>query len=103
MKKILITLLISSFLMSFNAIAETVIIETSKGSITVKLDSEKAPNTVKNFLQYVNDGFYAGTIFHRVIKGFMIQGGGFDKKMNQKLTNDPVKNESNNGLKNEIY
>ena len=103
MKKILITLLISSFLMSFNAIAETVIIETSKGTITVKLDSEKAPNTVKNFLQYVNDEFYAGTIFHRVIKGFMIQGGGFDKKMNQKLTNDPVKNESNNGLKNEIY
>ena len=103
MKKILLSLFISITLLSVNAQAETIIIETSKGQITIGLDSEKAPGTVNNFLQYVKNGFYEGTIFHRVIKGFMIQAGGFDEKMNQKLTNDPIKNESKNGLKNEIY
>ena len=103
MNKILLSLFISITLLSVNAQAETIIIETSKGQITINLDSEKAPGTVNNFLQYVKNGFYEGTIFHRVIKGFMIQAGGFDEKMNQKLTNDPIKNESKNGLKNEIY
>jgi peptidyl-prolyl cis-trans isomerase B (cyclophilin B) len=71
------------------------------GNIEVELDSEKAPNTVKNFLQYVNSNFYDGTIFHRVIKGFMIQGGGFTKDMEQKKTLAPIAIESNNGLKND--
>ena len=102
MKKIYTILFLIFTVISFNLKAETVIMETSKGSITIELDSEKAPITVKNFLQYANDGFYDGLIFHRVIKGFMIQGGGFDKKMFQKLTSDPIKNESKNGLKNEI-
>jgi len=78
----------------------TVIIETSKGSITVELDGEKAPITVKNFLAYVDDGHYADTIFHRVIKGFMVQGGGFTEDMRQKATKPPIKIESANGLKN---
>ena len=103
MKKIYTILFLIFTVISFNLKAETVIMETSKGSVTIELDSEKAPTTVKNFLQYANDGFYDGLIFHRVIKGFMIQGGGFDKKMFQKLTSDPIKNESKNGLKNEMY
>lgn len=90
-------------ILSFNSKAETVLMETSRGSITIELDSEKAPITVKNFLAYVGEGFYDNLIFHRVIKGFMIQGGGFDKKMYQKITKDPITNESNNGLKNEIF
>ena len=103
MNKILLSLFISITLLSVNAQAETIIIETSKGQLTISLYSETARGTVNNFLQYVKNGFYEGTIFHRVIKGFMIQAGGFDEKMNQKLTNDPIKNESKNGLKNEIY
>ena len=78
----------------------TVIIETSKGSITVELDAEKAPITVKNFLAYVDDGHYTDTVFHRVIKGFMIQGGGFTQDIDQKPTKPPIKIESANGLKN---
>lgn len=74
--------------------------ETTKGNIVIELDAEKAPKTVENFLTYVNSGFYDGTIFHRVIPSFMIQGGGFDADMQQKPTNDPVQNEANNGLKN---
>jgi len=81
--------------------APTVIIQTNMGNIEVELNSEKAPNTVKNFLQYVNSNFYGGTIFHRVIKGFMIQGGGFTKDMEQKKTLTPIAIESNNGLKND--
>lgn len=77
-----------------------VIIETSLGSITVALNEEKAPITVKNFLDYAASGHYDGTIFHRVIEGFMIQGGGFDRNMNQKPTKEPIKNEAMNGLKN---
>ncbi len=78
-------------------------IKTSVGSFTLELNKEKAPITVENFLSYVNKGFYNDTIFHRVIDGFMIQGGGFDKNMNQKETDAPIKNEANNGLKNETY
>lgn len=76
-------------------------IQTNMGNIEVELNSEKAPNTVKNFLQYVNSNFYDGTIFHRVIKNFMIQGGGFTKDMSQKKTLSPISIESNNGLKND--
>ena len=75
-------------------------IETSMGSITVELDDEKAPVTVKNFLDYAASGHYDGTIFHRVIDGFMIQGGGFTKAMDQKPTKAPIKNEAANGLTN---
>lgn len=77
--------------------------ETNFGDLTIQLDAEKAPVTVANFLSYVDDGFYDGTIFHRVIKGFMIQGGGFDEKMSQKSTKDQIQNEANNGLKNDHY
>ena len=78
-----------------------VIIKTSKGDIKVELFQDKAPVTVKNFLQYVDDKQYNGTIFHRVIDGFMIQGGGFTKDFSQKSTRAPVKNEASNGLKNQ--
>ena len=80
-----------------------VILTTNFGDISIELDAEKAPVTVANFLEYVNSGFYDGTIFHRVINGFMIQGGGFDASMKQKATNDPIKNEANNGPSNDIY
>jgi peptidyl-prolyl cis-trans isomerase B (cyclophilin B) len=76
---------------------------TNFGEITLELDAEKAPITTANFLQYVDNGFYSGTIFHRVIDGFMIQGGGFDASMNQKQTADEIKNEADNGLKNDKY
>ena len=73
------------------------------GTITLELDAEKAPVTVANFLEYVNKGHYDGTIFHRVIKGFMIQGGGFTADMKQKGTDAPIENEAANGLKNDKY
>ncbi|MDX7999845.1 peptidylprolyl isomerase A [Xenorhabdus sp. Reich] len=73
---------------------------TSAGEIELALDGDKAPMSTKNFVQYVNDGFYNNTIFHRVIPGFMIQGGGFTKDMKQKATRDPIKNEADNGLRN---
>lgn len=78
----------------------TVVMETSMGNIEIELDGEKAPISTKNFLQYVDDHFYDGLIFHRVIKGFMIQGGGFTESMEQKKTREPIKNEAGNGLKN---
>ena len=78
----------------------TVLIKTSMGDITAELDADKAPLTVANFLSYVKDGSYDGTIFHRVMPGFMIQGGGFTPDMQQKPTRAPVKNEADNGLKN---
>jgi len=78
-----------------------VIIQTNMGNIEVELNSGKAPNTAKNFFQYVNNNFYGGTVFHRVIKGFMIQGGGFTKDMERKKTFAPIAIESNNGLKND--
>ena len=77
-----------------------VVIETSMGDITVELDQGKAPKSVENFLAYVNDGFYDGTIFHRVISNFMVQGGGFTADMEKKPTRDPIQNEADNGLKN---
>ena len=80
-----------------------VLLTTNHGNITLELDAEKAPKTVENFLAYVNSGHYAGTIFHRVIDGFMIQGGGFEPGMKQKPTNEPVENEAKNGLKNSMY
>jgi len=80
-----------------------VILKTSKGDIEIALNAEKAPATVKNFLSYVEDKHYDGTIFHRVIKGFMIQGGGFEPGLSQKATKSPVLNEANNGLKNDKY
>jgi cyclophilin family peptidyl-prolyl cis-trans isomerase len=78
-----------------------VVMETSEGTIKIELFQDKAPITVKNFLKYVDDKFYDGTIFHRVIPRFMIQGGGFQPGMKQKATRGTIKNESNNGLKNE--
>lgn len=78
-----------------------IVMETSAGNIKIELYPEKAPETVKNFLSYVDKGHYNGTIFHRVIDGFMIQGGGFTKDMTQKPTEKPIKNEAENGLKNE--
>lgn len=77
-----------------------VLLTTSAGNIEVALDSQKAPVTVKNFVNYVNNGFYSNTVFHRVIPGFMIQGGGFNADMTQKATNAPIKNEADNGLEN---
>ena len=76
---------------------------TNKGNITVELDAEKAPKTVANFIDYVNKGHFANTIFHRVIKDFMIQGGGFEPGMKQKATDTTVENEAKNGLKNDKY
>ena len=78
-------------------------LHTNHGNITLELNSEKAPATVKNFLEYVNDGFYNGTIFHRVIDGFMVQGGGFEPGMKQKAVKAPIQNEAANGLKNDNY
>jgi peptidyl-prolyl cis-trans isomerase B (cyclophilin B) len=79
-----------------------VLMTTSKGNIRIELDAEKAPITTKNFLEYVNDGHYDGLIFHRVIPGFMIQGGGLDSQMKEKNGKPPIKNEAVNGLKNKV-
>ncbi len=80
-----------------------VTLHTNFGDITIELDFEKAPKSAENFKQYADDGFYEGTIFHRVIDGFMVQGGGFDVDMNQKETREPIANEADNGLKNDCY
>lgn len=77
-----------------------VLLSTTAGNIEIELDSQKAPVSVKNFLDYVNSGYYNNTIFHRVIPGFMVQGGGFTADMQQKTTNAPIKNEADNGLRN---
>jgi cyclophilin family peptidyl-prolyl cis-trans isomerase len=82
-------------------ISPKVRIQTNLGDIVVELNKEKAPQTVANFLSYVNDGFYNGTVFHRVIDGFMIQGGGFTEDLQQKATKSPIQNEADNGLKND--
>ncbi|MCB1772962.1 MAG: peptidyl-prolyl cis-trans isomerase [Gammaproteobacteria bacterium] len=99
--RLLLTL--SLLLGPLSALADSprVLIKTSMGDITLQLDQEKAPKTVENFLAYVDAGFYDGTIFHRVIKGFMIQGGGLDADMQKKATRAPVENEARNGLKNQ--
>lgn len=83
--------------------ATQVELHTSLGLIRIELEDEKAPLSAANFLAYVGRGFYDGTVFHRVIKGFMIQGGGFEPGMKQKSTDTPIKNEANNGLKNQRY
>jgi cyclophilin family peptidyl-prolyl cis-trans isomerase len=100
MKRLFFTLAI--FLIALNATAAnpTVEIKTNQGAIVVELDPAKAPKSVENFLQYVKTGFYDGTLFHRVIDGFMIQGGGFEAGMKHKDTREPIVNESGNGLKN---
>ena len=77
-----------------------IVLTTNLGSITLELDFDKAPVSARNFQQYVEDGFYDGTIFHRVINGFMIQGGGFEKNMKQKRSGTPIQNEADNGLSN---
>ncbi|MCU7915473.1 MAG: peptidyl-prolyl cis-trans isomerase [Candidatus Thiodiazotropha sp. (ex Gloverina cf. vestifex)] len=98
----LLTLLLLVGITTGSAWAETVQVEmmTSMGSIKLELDRGKAPETVDNFVQYVRDGFFDGTVFHRVIKGFMIQGGGFTPDMKKKSTRAPIQNEAKNGLKN---
>ncbi|HET7764148.1 MAG TPA: peptidylprolyl isomerase [Burkholderiales bacterium] len=78
-------------------------LHTNHGVITLDLDAKRAPETTKNFLAYVESGFYSNTVFHRVIDGFMIQGGGFEPGMRQKPTRAPIKNEADNGLKNDRY
>lgn len=101
LKNLLLTL--SLLTLSFSTLASNpqVRIVTSKGNIEVTLRQDKAPQTVKNFLSYVKDGSYNDTIFHRIIKDFMIQGGGFTKDLKRKSTHTPVMNEADNGLKNE--
>lgn len=115
-KKICFLILSTLFLAAFSVTAQdslitkknqpkgvknpVVIMQTNMGTIEIALNSEKAPETVKNFLSYVNDGFYNGTIFHRVIPGFMIQGGGFQTNMGEKEPKAPIINEATNGLSN---
>ncbi|MBE7446590.1 MAG: peptidyl-prolyl cis-trans isomerase [Planctomycetia bacterium] len=104
MKKIIIILFIALFCVVpsvwANSSGPRVRLETNKGVILLELDSKMAPKTVENFLRYVQDGFYNGTVFHRVIKGFMIQGGGFTPDMQQKPVQSPIINEADNGLRN---
>lgn len=95
-----LTLLAGLWLSSAAWAGPSVEMTTSHGKIVIELDQQKAPESVANFIQYVKDGFYNGTIFHRVIPGFMIQGGGFDPQMNQKAPRAPIKNEAKNGLSN---
>ena len=103
-------LLIATLMLSFtlqaqesaveSPVLDHVRMETTLGTIIIRLNAEKAPVSVENFTRYVNEGFYEGTVFHRVIDGFMIQGGGFDEKMSKKTTHEPIKNEASNGLSN---
>lgn len=95
--------LASSLHTAYAADNPQVALKTNMGDIVVELYPEKAPKSVANFLEYVKSGHYNGTIFHRVINNFMIQGGGFDKDLKQKSTNAPIENEAKNGLKNEPY
>lgn len=101
MKRLLFTLLIGLTMTTAQAApAERVLLETSLGNIVLELDAAKAPKTVENFVKYVNDKQYDGVVFHRVIRGFMIQGGGYDEKFKERVTRAPIQNEANNGLKN---
>lgn len=100
----------SAFALTLSALAASaahagpqVSLTTSEGTFVIELDDQKAPNTAENFLQYVRDGHYTGTVFHRVIPGFMIQGGGFDSAMSEKRTRPAIRNEASNGLKNDKY
>ena len=102
LRQFLSTLLLSCLLaLPLAGTAQHVVLETTRGDITIELDPTRAPQTVENFLAYVEDGFYDGTIFHRVIDGFMIQGGGFTADMERKPTRAPVMNEADNGLPND--
>ena len=105
LKKLILTPVISIAICGLSTVTALagplVKLQTNLGDIVIELDQEKAPKTVANFLGYVNDGFYSGTIFHRVIDGFMIQGGGFNEDMQKKGTRAPIANEANNGLKND--
>src|SRR5829696_8318331 len=83
--------------------SQQVELQTSKGNLRIDLDEAKAPESVRNFIEHVKKGHYDGTVFHRVIKGFMVQGGGFEPGMNQKPTGSTIKNEASNGLKNDKY
>jgi peptidyl-prolyl cis-trans isomerase B (cyclophilin B) len=83
--------------------SQQVELQTNKGNIRIELDEAKAPESVKNFLAYVEKGHFNGTVFHRVIRGFMVQGGGFEEGMKQKPVDAPIRNEANNGLKNDKY
>lgn len=107
MKLIKMTLLAGAIALGFSISAHAgpkVVIHTNLGDITLELNEEKAPKTVANFLSYVDEGFYSNTVFHRVIEGFMVQGGGFelqeDGRIEQKAVKDPIENEAKNGLKN---
>ncbi len=100
--KLIFSLMVTFLSLSLYAKNPVVVFETSMGAFEIELEEKKAPNTVKNFLSYVDSKFYDGTIFHRVIDNFMIQGGGFDTKMNEKKTKKPIQNEANNGLKNSV-
>jgi cyclophilin family peptidyl-prolyl cis-trans isomerase len=102
MKRLIFTAALLSVIPTLTLAGENSMVrcKTSLGDIVLELDAEKAPNTVANFLEYVKDGFYDGTIFHRVIDNFMIQGGGFTQDYKQKKTRDPIQNEAANGLKN---
>lgn len=104
MKRLLVSLF-STLLLGLSMTASAaqpvrVLLETSLGNITLELDAVKAPKTVENFVQYVKDKQYDGVVFHRVIRGFMIQGGGYDEKMKERATRAPIQNEAANGLKN---
>lgn len=104
MKSFLATLLLGLSMTLANAAeAPRVVLDTSMGMITLELNPAKAPKTVENFLQYVKDKQYDGVVFHRVIKGFMVQGGGFEPGMSQKPTGSTIQNEASNGLKNDKY
>src|SRR5688500_6261540 len=82
---------------------KTVRLDTTAGVIRIELDEDKAPESARNFIRYVENGHYNGTVFHRVIKGFMVQGGGFEPGMKQKPSGSPIRNEANNGLKNKRH
>ena len=101
-KHIFLIVFILLFTITSNIQAETTMVkmDTNQGTIMLELDADNAPNTVANFLTYAKEGFFDGTIFHRVISNFMIQGGGFTEDMTQKTVHDPIKNEANNGLSN---
>lgn len=96
---------LAGLLLAFSAHAANpqVEVKTSMGDVVIELYPDKAPKTVENFLDYANSGFYNGTVFHRVIDGFMVQGGGFDQSLRQKPTRAPIRNEADNGLKNTLY
>ena len=103
MKKLFAVLLLVLIISCTKEESNMIVFETNMGNFEVELNKEKAPISVQNFLSYVNEGYYDGLIFHRVIPNFMVQGGGFDPDMNQKAVQSPIKNEADNGLKNEKY